>query len=342
MRFFLFPFTWLYGFITDCRNFCYDNHLFFKVSQFEKPIINIGNLTVGGTGKTPHVEYLIKVLKHRFAIVILSRGYGRKTKGFIVADELATAETIGDEPMQFYHKFHQVLKVTVGEKRAEALTNIFRIFPKTDLVVLDDAFQHRAVNPSLNILLMDYNRPIYEDYVFPVGLLRERRHGAKRADILIVSKCPDDLSVLAQQKISENILPYLSPQTPIFFTGIRYGTPQAINENIQGVCHKTVLLVSGIARPEPFEAYCRQNFKVVEHLIYKDHHHFNEKDFSLILETFHNIQDPEKSILMTEKDMVKFQDFLDNKAISMFYLPIEIYFLNNSHQLFDDLILRRM
>ncbi|MBB6003815.1 tetraacyldisaccharide 4'-kinase [Arcicella rosea] len=344
MRFLLLPFSWLYGLVTDFRNYCYDNQ-FFSVSTFEKPVINIGNLTVGGTGKSPHVEYLIRLFKKDFNIFTLSRGYGRNTKGFILADEKATAETIGDEPMQFYNKYKNEINVSVGEKRVEALNTIFSIYPKTDLVILDDAFQHRAVKPSLNILLMDFHRPIDKDFTFPTGRLRERRHGAERADILIVSKCPDDLPKTEQQKIASKITPYLSAETPIFFTGIRYGVPQAMGQNTNKDFAETVLLVSGIARPAPFENYCQQHFNVIQHLIYKDHHHFTDKDFSLILDTFDKIPAIKKSILMTEKDMVKFQIFLKSeksKEIPMFYLPIEVYFLNQSGQVFNELVLGKL
>lgn len=344
MRFLLLPFSWLYGLVTDVRNYCYDNQ-FFSVSTFEKPVINIGNLTVGGTGKSPHVEYLIRLFKKDFNIFTLSRGYGRKTKGFILADEKATAETIGDEPMQFYNKYKNEINVSVGEKRVEALNTIFSIYPNTDLVILDDAFQHRAVKSSLNILLMDFHRPIDKDFTFPAGRLRERRHGAERAAILIVSKCPDDLSETEQQQIASRITPYLSAETPIFFTGIRYGKPQAMGQNINKDFAETVLLVSGIARPETFEKYCQQHFKVWQHLIYKDHHHFTDKDFNSILDTFDKIPAIKKSILMTEKDMVKFQVFLESeksKAIPMFYLPIEVYFLNESGDVFNELVLGKL
>lgn len=343
MRFLLLPFSWLYGLITDFRNYCFDNQ-FFKSTSFEKPVINVGNLTVGGTGKSPHVEYLIRLLKKDFKIFTLSRGYGRNTKGFILADETVSAEIIGDEPMQFYNKYKNEVNVSVGEKRVEALNAIFSAFPATDLVILDDAFQHRAVKPSLNILLMDFNRPINEDFTFPAGRLRERRHGAKRADVLIISKCPDDLSEIQQQQIESKINPYLLVKTPIFFTGIRYGTPQTMNKNSSNDIAEIVLLISGIARPEPFENYCRKHFDITQHLIYKDHHYFTDKDLDFILETFHQIPSTKKSILMTEKDMVKFQPFLNKEKIKempMFYLPIEIYFLNRSGEVFNELILSK-
>lgn len=340
MRFLLLPFSWLYGLITDFRNFCYNNQLF-SVTSFRKPIINIGNLTVGGTGKSPHVEYLVKLLHLKYKIVILSRGYGRKTKGFLVANQSANATTIGDEPMQFYQKFSPEVQITVGEKRVEALQKIFEIFPSTDIVILDDAFQHRAVKPNLNILLMDYNRPIYQDFTFPAGRLRERRRGASRAEILVVSKCPDDLSASAQSEIIQKISPYLTEKVLVFFSGIRYGAPKLVNQNIDFTFNQTLLLVSGIANPAPFEKYCKEQFKVKKHIIYKDHHHFTEQDFIHIVNEYNDIQDVDKSILMTEKDMVKFQTLLGKeqfKTIPFFYLPIEIYFLNQANKVFDDLI----
>lgn len=344
IRFILLPFSLLYGLITDVRNFLYDNNIF-QVHVFDKIIINVGNLTVGGTGKSPHVEYLIRLLHPKFHLVSLSRGYGRKTKGFIIADQSATAESIGDEPMQFHQKFQNEVQVTVGEKRAEALTKIYEKLPFTDIVILDDAFQHRAVKASLNIVLMDFSRPIYEDFTFPAGRLRERRHGAKRADILIVTKCPNDLSESTQKQIQQNLIPYLKPETPIFFTGIKYGIPKPLFESTRQAFSPTLLLVSGIANPKPFEAYCRKQFRVIKHLTFKDHHLFTEKDIAEIVETFKHIQSQEKSILMTEKDMVKFKKFAKHEAlqeIPLFYLPIEIYFLNHTQQRFNELIFQNI
>ena len=344
LRFILLPFSLLYGLITDVRNFLYDKNIF-QVTVFDKVIINVGNLTVGGTGKSPHVEYLIRLLYPKFHLVSLSRGYGRKTKGFIIADQSATAESIGDEPMQFHQKFQNEVQVTVGEKRAEALTNIYEKLPFTDIVILDDAFQHRAVKASLNIVLMDFSRPIYEDFTFPAGRLRERRHGAKRADILIVTKCPNDLSKTEQEQIQYQLKPYLKATTPIFFTGIQYSTPKPLFENTNTTFSNTLLLVSGIANPKPFEAYCRKQFSVIKHLTFKDHHLFTEKDIAEMVDTFKHIQNQEKGILMTEKDMVKFKKFIKHEAlqeIPLFYLPIEIYFLNQAQQQFNDLILQHI
>lgn len=344
MRFILFPFTCLYGLITDLRNLLFDKGIF-KATSFSKTLINVGNLTVGGTGKTPHVEYLIRLLAPRFAVATLSRGYGRKTKGYLLANSQATANTIGDEPFQFYQKFQDVINVSVGEKRVNAVQQLLQDKPTTQVIILDDAFQHRAIQASLNILLVDYNRPIYHDFTFPAGRLRERRHGASRANIAIVSKTPDILPMAEQQTIIQSLKPYLNAHTPIFFTGIRYGSPQALLKLSQKACAKTVLLLSGIANPKPFEEYVQQHFNITKHLIYKDHYTFEEQDIQTIITAYNRIENPEKSILMTEKDMVKFETFLNHpllKDVSLFYMPIEIYFLNQTEDTFNGLILEHI
>ncbi|PWK29185.1 lipid-A-disaccharide kinase [Arcicella aurantiaca] len=337
MQFFLLPFSWLYGFVTDCRNYLYDSECW-KTTLFDKPIINVGNLTVGGTGKSPHVEYLIRLLKDKYEVATLSRGYGRKTKGFIHADTSANAKKIGDEPLQFYQKFKNDVDVYVGENRVEALQKIFTENPKTDVVILDDAFQHRPVKSSLNLLLVDYSRPIDKDYPFPAGRLRERRHGAKRADAVIVTKCPD-LSIDERSQLKLRLNNYLENNIPIFFTKILYGKPQNCRSEIKNGDLQKVLLLSGIANPKPFEEYAKANFEVIEHLIYKDHHDFSEKDLEEILA---KIQDDSTTILMTEKDMVKFKPFLNHSLLAntaLYYLPIEIGFLEDSMKKdFDEMI----
>ncbi len=337
MKFF-FPFSILYGFVTDVRNYFYDKG-FWKEFTFDIPIINVGNLTVGGTGKTPHVEYLIRLLKHKYSIATLSRGYGRNTNGFIVADSKATAQSIGDEPFQLYQKFGEEIMVTVGEKRVEALTKIFSHNTDIEIVVLDDAFQHRAVKPLLNILLMDYSRPIYDDFCFPAGRLRERRQGAMRANVMIISKCPTDISHEKQKNINYRLQTYLKQTTRIFFTKILYGKPINCRINEREINLKKVLLISGIANPKPFEEYARKHFEVINHIIFNDHHNFTEKDFSVI-------NSSKVPVLMTEKDMVKFQPFLADdllKGVALYYLPIEIDFLNTEMKLeFDNLILSQV
>jgi tetraacyldisaccharide 4'-kinase len=336
MKYIFLPFSFLYGIITDIRNYLYDNG-FWKETAFDRPIINVGNLTVGGTGKTPHVEYLIKLLKEKYTIATLSRGYGRKTKGFIIANSSATAQTIGDEPYQFYQKFKEDIIVTVGENRVEAVDKIFTQNPATEIIILDDAFQHRPIKPSLNILLMDYSRPIYEDFTFPAGRLRERRHGAKRADIVIVTKCPDGISQGKQEEIKRKLHPYIKENTPYFFTKTLYGKPQNCRPERDDFDLKKITLLSGIANPKPFEEYAKKHFEVVNHLIFNDHHDFVEKDLV-------ELSSKKTPVLMTEKDMVKFIPFLNHeslKDIPLYYLPIEIGFINERMKRdFDRLILQ--
>ena len=325
----------------DVRNYLYDKGLC-KSKSFDIPIINVGNITVGGTGKSPQVEYLIRLLKDNHKIVTLSRGYGRKTKGFRWASDTENAETIGDEPMQFYQKFGKEINVAVGEKRVEAIEQILSQKPDTQLIILDDAFQHRAVKPDLNILLMDYNRPIDEDYPFPAGRLRERRHGAKRADILVITKCPDNLKMEEQITLKNRLKPYLKANIPVLFTKILYGKPINCRSGLMDFdISKRILLVSGIAKPELFGAYCQKNFQIFNHLIYKDHHQYNEAALTSI-----NIQKQQAitdlCVLMTEKDMVKFKPLLNDellKDIPLFYLPIEVgFFSNKEAQRFDSLV----
>ncbi len=341
IKYLLLPFSWLYGLITDLRNYMFDNGLF-QSKAFEIPVINVGNITVGGTGKSPQVEYLIRLLKDKHKTITLSRGYGRKTKGFILADNTANAAIIGDEPMQFYQKFGQEINVAVGEKRVIAIEQILKQKPDTEVIILDDAYQHRAVKPSLNILLIDYNRPIDEDYPFPAGRLREQRHGAKRADLVVITKCPDKLNWKEQDSLKNRMSPFLNENTPVLFTKILYGKPiNCRSESEEFDFSKKVMLVSGIAKPELFEAYCQKNFKEINHLIFKDHHQYNESDLTTIyLKKQHESSD--LAVLMTEKDMVKFKPFFNHrllKDIPLFYLPIEIAFINENEKLiFDKMI----
>ncbi len=331
----LLPLTLLYKGATQTRNYLYDRKIK-KSFEFGTKVINVGNLTVGGTGKTPHVEYLIRHLSQKYSICTLSRGYGRKTKGFILADEQATAQSIGDEPMQFYSKFSSVIGVAVGEDRATAIPQILFEREATELIILDDAFQHRAVVPNLNILLCDFNRPFYQDFPFPSGRLRESRHGAKRADIVIVSKCPSDLDENSQANIKKAIQPYTKDTTPIFFTTMCYGEaclaqdPHSSTKILPKGAN--VVLVSGIAQAAPLEGYVKQHYRLLTHIRFADHHHYQANDLKKIIATLQSFKQEEAVIITTEKDEVKLGDdtFLPLwKAIPRYYLPIEVQFLND-------------
>ncbi|OJJ19248.1 tetraacyldisaccharide 4'-kinase [marine bacterium AO1-C] len=343
----LYPFTLLYGSITDFRNHLYNiGHR--PSVKFDTNVINVGNLTVGGTGKTPHVEYLIRLLNAHFQVATLSRGYGRKTKGFILANEQATAETIGDEPLQFYKKYKDKCLVSVGEERALAIPYILTEHPEVQVILLDDAYQHRAVTPSFNILLTDYHRLFYEDHPFPSGRLRERRRGAKRAQVVIVTKCPDDLSDTAQKGIEQKIRAYCDTNVEVFFTGIRYQdlqpvfdagdfSPIALSEASKST---KVTLVSGIAQPHLLEKFVAEKFSLINHVRFRDHKNYTLEDIQRVKNEFMSVNDNESILLTTEKDFVKlgnaaFAELF--KEIPFYYLPIEVYFLNRQAA-FDQLI----
>lgn len=337
----LLPFSWLYRLITDIRNWLY--HRGYKKSiRFPLPVISVGNLTVGGTGKTPHTEYLVRLLQGRCKLATLSRGYGRKTRGFLLAGPQTTAGDIGDEPMQFYQKFSSRIQVAVGEKRAEAISKLLSLHPGTEIIILDDAFQHRAVQPSLSIMLSDYNKPFYRDYLLPAGRLRERRSGARRADIVIVSKCPEDLTAGQKKEIMENISRYTCKRIPIFFTGIRYGKPVSFG-NASLPLPEKILLVSGLADPKPLEDYLQTKYHICYHLVFRDHHFYTAKDIEAMA---YQLQTHQASgILLTEKDYVKLKHPLFSSHIQAFpfyYLPIEVYFLFGEEQAFNEKVLNSL
>jgi tetraacyldisaccharide 4'-kinase len=329
----LLPVTFIYRYVTGFRNWLYDNG-YKKSFSFPLPVISVGNLTVGGTGKTPHVEYLIRLLNDHLPLATLSRGYGRQTKGFIVAGTKSSAGTIGDEPMQFYRKFGNQIQVTVGEKRVLAIQQIIRLYPQTKAIVLDDAFQHRAVRPSFSVLLSDYNRPFYSDYVLPSGRLRESRKGAKRADIIIVSKCPHHIQETERAAIVTQIRKYSHSHTPIYFTGIQYGKP--IPYHTHTLFAPRILLVSGLANPLPLEEYVRVNYQLLHHLVFKDHHTYTRQDVLRMQTSLTAYQ--ADIILTTEKDYVKLigpalEDLVS--ALPFYYLPIEVCFLFGQQEAFD-------
>lgn len=328
LRILLFPFAVVYDIITRVRNHLYDTGM--KPStQFDLPVIAVGNLALGGTGKTPMIEYLIRLLPGRIAVV--SRGYRRKTKGVRVAGADDNAATIGDEPYQVHRKFPNVT-VAVGEDRAYTIPIVLDQVPDTSVVLLDDAFQHRRVRPAFSILLTEFSRPFYRDFILPSGRLRESRRGAARANVVVVTKCPRNLSSHQEEKTRKAIARYTD--RPVFFASIRYGHPIPFGGNTSPLQNK-VVLVTGIANPEPALAYLSQGFQVVHHLNNPDHYRYTIKD----LETLRGLVRDDVSIITTEKDMVK----LDALALSapfrlpLFYLPIEMVFLKDGSD-FDEMV----
>jgi tetraacyldisaccharide 4'-kinase len=335
LRILLFPFSWLYYLITQIRNRLYDRGLKPSV-KFELPVICVGNLTVGGTGKTPMIEHLIRLLQNKYKVATLSRGYGRATKGIRIAGPSENASTIGDEPFQFYTKFGNHITVAVGEERALAIPTILQECSDTQIILLDDGFQHRKVSPGFSVLLTDYHRPFYNDFLLPSGRLRESRWCAARADVIVVTKCPVQMSEDKMIEIERSIRHYA--QKPVFFTNIRYGNPTAFN-NSPALPTKHIVLVTGIGNPKPLETYAKENYTFIKHLAFNDHHTYTEGD----IQTLINLKDthPQVSFLTTEKDKVKldtpqFQRMLN--GLPLFYIPIEIDFIKAGKD-FDEIVL---
>ena len=343
LRILLAPLACIYKLITDFRNHLYDIGSW-KSTTFDRFVISVGNLTVGGTGKTPFVELLVNHLKERYQIAILSRGYKRNTRGFRLASIEDDANTIGDEPFQYFMKYGKEISVAVGEERALAIPELLLYDESIQLIILDDAFQHRSVNPQLNILLSDFFRPFYEDYVLPAGLLRESRKHAKRADSIVVTKCPNELNEEEMHSIEKKIRKYCSDETQIYFSGIRYLSPEHVYGN-EYFSHD-ILLISGIANPILLEEHINQNYNLLDHKRFPDHHSFTHKDIHEIIEAFGTYNSENKCILTTEKDVGRLKStqagvrFLEEYPV--FYLPIELYFLRNEDSFVSDVHKRVM
>ncbi|WP_333819637.1 tetraacyldisaccharide 4'-kinase [Ohtaekwangia sp.] len=333
-RILLFPFAVLYDLVTTLRNIFYNRGLKPSAS-FDVPVICVGNLTVGGTGKTPMIEHLIRLLYTNYKVATLSRGYGRKTKGFRIASSQDDAGTLGDEPAQFHRKFTDRILVTVGEDRAFAIPNILQEAEDTNVILLDDAYQHRRVKPSFTILLSDYYRPFYEDFLLPAGRLRESRGNASRADVVVVTKCPSVISDEERMDIEQRIRKYTL--SPVFFSSIRYGVPVPFG-NKQSLSEQ-VIVITGIAQAEPFIKFISAAYAMVKHIELTDHHTYTPDDFKRLQELV--AANPAASIITTEKDMVKMIDHrfdAERRELPLFYIPIEVNFLKNGQD-FDTMIL---
>jgi tetraacyldisaccharide 4'-kinase len=324
----LLPFSALYWAISRLRNFAFDTGIL-PSKSYQLPIICVGNLSVGGTGKTPHTEFIINHFKSEFKLATLSRGYGRKTKGFSIADTNSKATSIGDEPYQIFNKHPDIL-VSVDEKRTRGIDKLLTLPDPPEIIVLDDAFQHRSVKAGLNILLTDYSSLYINDFLLPAGRLRESRSGAKRADIIVVTKSPAVLSPLEIRRITSTLKP--QPYQKVFFSYLSYRRLQPLNQMAieldlkkKGLQKWGVLLLTAIANPEPLFLYVKRYAKEVEKLCYKDHHFFTEKDYKEIMIRREGMLSPKKLIITTEKDAAKL-DLSKLEDIAVFCLPIEIKF----------------
>lgn len=335
LKFLLLPFAMLYDVVMDIRNRLYDMKLR-PSTAFDIPVISVGNLAVGGTGKTPMTEYLIRLLSSQYKIVTLSRGYGRKTKGFRIANVEDSAATIGDEPYQIYKKFSPTIGVTVGEERALAIPTILQELPETGIVVLDDAFQHRSVIPGLSILLTEYSNPFFDDHILPYGRLREGPEGAKRADAIVITKCNPHIEEEETMKMERAIRKY--SDKPVFFSKIRYGEPVPFGAATK--ITSRVILLTGIANAKILEDYIASNFTLIKHFSFRDHYVFTTSDLRDVENILTKNEGDPISIITTEKDKAKLERIELKTHISklpIFYLPIETEFLRNGKD-FDALV----
>ncbi|MEQ9220482.1 MAG: tetraacyldisaccharide 4'-kinase [Cyclobacteriaceae bacterium] len=326
----LFPFALLLDLITRIRNRLFDKGII-KPVQFETNVIGIGNLSVGGTGKSPMVAYLCEwLISHSIPASTLSRGYKRKTKGFRIVTDEETAMTVGDEPYMFYQRYKEKVNVVVGEERMYAIPELLFHFPDTQVVLMDDAFQHRTVKPSLNIMITTFQRPFYNDFLMPSGFLRESRSGAGRADIIVVSKCPMYLSEADQRAISDQVAAYSDAK--VFFTGIEYSNPVALFDERKLLTNQ-VIAISGIANADIFHTYVDDHYQVKIHHQYGDHHTYTRLDIKGIVAELNT----QTSLITTEKDAVKMRLFPELKDYACYYLPIKIKFLKDE-TLFQSMI----
>ncbi len=344
MNWFLLPFALLFWLIVNIRNKLFDFGIL-NVETFDVPIISIGNITVGGTGKTPHTEYLVKLLKEKYRIATLSRGYKRKTKGFLKAKVNSKVNEVGDEPLQMKNKFSDIT-VAVDEKRVNGVNELLKQKKKPQIILLDDAFQHRHIKPGLNILLMDYNRPITKDHLLPVGKLREPARNMSRAHVIIVTKCPSNLKPIDFRLMQKdlNIYPYQN----LFFTTFKYNSlkpvfNQKAVKKISNLNDYTALVVTGIANPQPIYKQLEHENVRLEKLAFSDHHVFSDADVRKITAAFMNIKTQKKIIICTEKDAMRLKDISgqnDFTKLPIYYLPIEVEFLNQSNDCFNEILMK--
>ncbi len=339
----LLPLSKIYGAVTTTRNYMFKWGIL-KQRSFPVPIVVVGNIAVGGTGKTPHTEYIVNSLRYDYTIGVLSRGYKRKTHGFILASRNSTPLDIGDEPYQIYQKFGGQVTVAVCEDRCKGIDEMLRINPKINLIILDDAFQHQYVKPSVAIVLTEFNRPVFFDKMLPLGHLRESAKAVYRADMVVVTKCPEQLKPLEYRIFKNNLKLY--PYQKLFFSRYRYGALKPVfpdeTSRIPYLEYLSeddkILAVSGIANPRPFVKYVKRFRPIVKVKVFPDHHNFTRKDLDSIVKKFDDIKSINKYIITTEKDAVRLANnpyYPQQLKALTFYLPIEVVFDTNPEESFD-------
>lgn len=339
----LYPASVIYGWIIAVRNFLF-NKGFLKQHEFKVPIVVVGNLTVGGAGKTPHTEYIIDRLRGEYRIGMLSRGYKRRTKGFVLAGSNSRPEDIGDEPYQMYRKFRQHdIMVAVCEDRVKGIEEMLKIDPTLSLIILDDAFQHRYVKPTVSVVLTEHNRPAYNDALLPFGRLREPFSSLSRADVVVVTKCPDEMQPMQYRTFKLNLDLY--PYQKLAFTRYRYLPPVPLfpeNYSGQGLENlsylhqgQTLLAITGVANPRPFIKYLRRFKAKVKILRFSDHHNFSQSDMKEILDKFNSIRSKDKFLITTEKDAVRLANnpyFPPSLRSRSYFIPITVEEMSDDGQ----------
>lgn len=343
MRWYLIPFSIIYGLIVNLRNKLFDLELI-KSTAFDIPIISVGNISVGGTGKTPHTEFLIEWLKTKYKVSTLSRGYKRKTRGFVEVTTNAKVKDVGDEALQVKQKYPDV-KVVVDEKRVHGVQQLLKNERPSEVIILDDAYQHRHIEPGINILLIDYNRPITKDFLLPVGRLREPALNKKRANIVILTKCPRVLNPIDFRIMHKELNLYSYQE--LFFTTFTYAQLKPVYSDklnitsLSDLKNKTILCITGIANPTTLYTEIENNGAEIIKMPFADHHEFTAANVHKIYNRFNAIKNNDKLILCTEKDAVKFKSALTDTVLNkvpFYYVPVQVKFLNNEEIKFKNII----
>jgi tetraacyldisaccharide 4'-kinase len=342
----LYPLSLIYGLITAFRNFLYDAGILSSV-EFPFPVICVGNITIGGTGKTPHTEYIAALLRENFKVATLSRGYKRKTRDFRIASSFTSVSEIGDEPMQIFRNLPDVL-VTVDTNRVHGVKRIMQEYPETEVIILDDAFQHRRITPGFSILLSDFERLFFRDHMLPYGNLRESKVNMRRADMILITKSPANISPIQRRLIVKEV--DKSPYQNLYFTTFVYKQPLHVFEDCQGTTKVDfsdntgcgIVLITGIANPQPLKEYLQKAYGEIIHLSFPDHHSFNESDLLSFTIAFNNLKPTTRYLFTTEKDAVRLREFTNIAEpirSLFFYIPVGIHFLNDDKDEFDNLII---
>jgi len=339
VKFIFLPISVLWSIFMSIRRRFYNNG---RRISYAKPTISVGNLCMGGSGKTPHIAYLVELLqKNNLKVAILSRGYKRKTKGFRFVNDLSSSKDVGDEPLLLYKRFDNV-NVAVCKNRIEGLDNIFKHFPETDIVLLDDAYQYMPLRPKVSILLTDYYHSYTSDYVFPTGNLRECRSAAKDADIIIVTKSPATIPTLEEKMVLSKIKPL--PHQKVYFSSIEFGTLTPITQkakNIQSDNIQSAVAFCGIANPYPFLEYVNKRFSEKQTLVFSDHHNFKDSDIKKIYKYYDRSMRKNCAVITTEKDAIRLMDSEFKNEIEqlpVFYIPITVKFNNKYKHNFEEQI----